>query len=177
MLGPEKVQDGDLLIGLEASGLHSNGFSLVRQALLEDAGLRLDETPRGLSRPLVEELLEPTRIYSPLILDLNSRGLIRAAAHITGGGLYENVPRVLPSGLGAVIDPGSWTVPPIFDLVREAAGASRDEMFYVLNMGVGMVLVVAKGDEEAVLSIAQRNGYRGWAIGEVGQGSGLTLRS
>ena len=177
MLGPDKVQEGDLLIGLESSGLHANGFSLVRKVLIENALFRLDQTPFGLWRPLGLELMEPTRIYSPLILDLNSRGLVHAAAHITGGGLYENVPRALPEGLGAVINTSSWTVPPIFDLVQEASGGSRDEMFHVLNMGIGMVLVVAKGNEDEVLSVAQQREYRGWVIGEVGQGSGLTLRS
>jgi phosphoribosylformylglycinamidine cyclo-ligase len=177
MLGPGRVEEGDILVGLESSGLHSNGFSLVRKVLLEDGPFRLDQTPFGFWRPLGLELMEPTRIYSPLILDLNARGLLHAAAHITGGGLYENVPRVLPAGLGAFIDSSSWTIPPIFDLVQEAAGGSHDDMFRVLNMGIGMVLAVAKGNEDEVLSVAQQSEYRGWVIGEVGQGSGLTLRS
>lgn len=175
MIGPGRVEEGDILIGLESSGLHSNGFSLVRKVLLDDGAYRLDQTPFGLWRPLGNELLEPTRIYSPLILALNAGGLLHAAAHITGGGLYENIPRSLPAGYGAEVDMATWTVPPIFDLVQQAASASRDEMFHVLNMGIGMVLVVPRGREDEVLTVAQAAEYRGWVIGKVVQGSGLTL--
>jgi phosphoribosylformylglycinamidine cyclo-ligase len=175
LLGPQKVEEGDLLVGLESSGLHSNGFSLIRRVLLEDGPLSLDQVPFGLWRPLGNELLEPTRIYVPLMLELNRRGLLHAAAHITGGGLYENLPRALPGGLGAVVDTSTWEVPPIFQLVQQAAGATTDEMFHILNMGIGMVLVVPEGREEEVLTAAQSMEVRGHVMGRVVAGSGLSL--
>ena len=110
-----------------------------------------------------------------LVIDLNARGLLHAASHITGGGLYENLPRVLPAGLGAHVDTASWMVPPIFDLVQQAAGASHDEMFHVLNMGIGMVLVAPAAHVDEVLAVAQADEYRAWVIGEVSSGDGLTL--
>src|SRR5207249_8047603 len=112
LLGPDRVEEGDLLIGLESSGLHSNGYSLVRR-WLESSGYFLRDRPEGLQRRLEDELLEPTRIYAPTVVKLAREGWIHAAAHITGGGLAENVPRALPEGLGAEIDRGSWPVPPI----------------------------------------------------------------
>ena len=140
LLGPHRVREGDALIGLASSGLHANGYSLVRSALLDR--YPLDATPPDLGRPLAEELLEPCVIYAPEVLELARDGLINAAAHITGGGFVENVPRALPPGLGALIRRGSWPEPAIFGLVRRASGASDDDMFSTFNMGVGMVLVV-----------------------------------
>ena len=174
MLGPDRVREGDVLIGLESSGLHSNGYSLVRKALTEEAGYRLDETPEELSRPLGEELLEPTRIYAPLVLDLARRGLVASAAHVTGGGLPENVPRALPDGLGAEIDTSAWSPPPIFDLVQHAASASQEEMFGTFNMGIGMVLVASP--ENDIVSMSDDSGVPAHAVGRVVRGSGVTLR-
>src|SRR2546430_11920474 len=127
LLGPDRVEDGDLLIGLESSGLHSNGYSLVRK-WLEDTSYFLRDRPDGLARRLEDELLEPTRIYAPTVLKLAGEGWVHAAAHITGGGLVENVPRALPEGLGAEIDRGSWPTQPIFELVGRETGSSVDDM-------------------------------------------------
>jgi phosphoribosylformylglycinamidine cyclo-ligase len=174
MLGPDRVVDGDVLVGLASSGLHSNGYSLVRRALLEDGGYSLeDELPR-LGRPLVDELLEPTRIYAPLVLELARAGLVHAAAHITGGGLVENVPRVLPAGLGAEVDTASWPVPPIFDLVREASGASEDDLRLTFNLGLGMVLVVPAGAADEVR--ARCGGVDAFAIGRIVEGGAIRIR-
>lgn len=167
MLGPHRVTEGDALIGLASSGLHSNGYSLVRHAILEQGGYRLDDELPRLGRPLVDELLEPTAIYAPLVLALASDGLVRAAAHVTGGGLPENLPRVLPAWLGAEVREGSWPVPPVFDLVREAAGASTEDMRATFNMGIGMVLVVPSDRISEVLERSTAAGTRAFEIGRV----------
>jgi phosphoribosylformylglycinamidine cyclo-ligase len=177
MLGPRRVTGGDALVGLASSGLHSNGYSLVRRALLEEGGYDLDDELPRLGRSLAEELLEPTAIYAPLVRSLASDGLVHAAAHITGGGLVENVPRALPEGLGATIHPGTWTPPPVFDLVAEAAGASRDDMFATFNMGVGMVLVVPEGSADDVIARAGARDTLAWRIGQVTAGVGVDLRA
>ncbi len=168
LLGPDRVSEGDVLIGLASSGLHANGFSLVRQALL--GRYELEDTPPGLTRPLGEELLEPCAIHVPVVLRLARAGLLHAAAHITGGGLTENVPRALPPGLGARVDLGSWTVPPVFDLIARTSGASPDDLYGTFNMGVGMVLVVAADRAPEVLEAA---GPGAAHIGEVVPGAGV----
>jgi phosphoribosylformylglycinamidine cyclo-ligase len=170
LLGPDRVRDGDVLVGLASSGLHANGFSLVRTALLER--YPLDQAPAGLGRTLAEELLEPCVIYAPEVLSLADDGLLHAAAHITGGGFVENIPRALPPGSGARIRRGSWPEPAIFELVREAASASDADMFSTFNMGVGMVLVVDPGDVEEIL---RRSQDRAFVIGEVVAGPGVDV--
>jgi phosphoribosylformylglycinamidine cyclo-ligase len=170
LLGPERVVEGDLLVGLASTGLHANGYSLVRSALLPAVGL--DERPAGLGRPLADELLEPCAIYAPAVVRLAKEGLLHAAAHITGGGLLENVPRALPRELGAAIERGSWPEHPIFGLMASHARASDGDMFSTFNMGVGMVLVVPPGAVDAVLDLAGHDAYR---IGSVTPGSGVRL--
>jgi phosphoribosylformylglycinamidine cyclo-ligase len=152
-IGAHRVREGDALVGLPSSGLHSNGFSLVRSALLGDAGYGLDDELPRLGRTLGDELLEPTRVYAPLVVDLVRARLLRAAVHVTGGGVPENVPRALPEGLGAEIDEAAWSVPPIFDLIRDASGATTRDMRATFNMGLGMVLVA---DRDAVEEITAR---------------------
>jgi len=138
----QKIQEGDSIIGLASSGLHSNGFSLVRTLLLEQLGMSLKEFVPSLDRNLEDELLMPTRIYVKTVLVLVKEYPIHGIAHITGGGLTDNIPRLLPKGLSAKIYRGSWDVPPIFNLVQEKGKISEPEMFRVLNMGIGLVLVV-----------------------------------
>ena len=154
MLGPHRVGAGDALIGLESSGLHSNGYSLVRRSLLQDAGYGLDEVLPRLGRPLVDDLLEPTAIYAPTVLELVRAGLVHAAVHVTGGGLPENLPRALPEGLSAEVAWRTWPVPAIFDLVGEVAGASEEDLRATFNLGVGMVLVVPEERADEVLARA-----------------------
>jgi phosphoribosylformylglycinamidine cyclo-ligase len=175
VLGPSRVAEDDALVGLASSGLHSNGYSLVRRTLLEDAGYRLDDELPRLGRRLADELLEPTAIYAPLVRSLARDRLVRAAAHVTGGGLVENVPRSLPEGLGAAVDPASWPVPPVFGLIAEAAGVDLAELRSVLNLGVGMVLVVGPGDVPEVLARAAAAGHPAFEIGRVVHGQGLRL--
>ena len=168
MLGPHRVRAGDVLIGLASSGLHSNGYSLVRRALIDEAGYGLDEVLPRIGRPLAEELLEPTAVYTPLVLQLARAGLVHAAAHVTGGGIPENLPRVLPEGLAAEVAWGSWPVPPIFDLVAELAGASERDLRATFNLGVGMVLVVPGDGTDEVLARAEDAGTAAFRIGSVG---------
>jgi phosphoribosylformylglycinamidine cyclo-ligase len=170
LLGPHRVHQNDVIVGLASTGLHANGYSLVRSALLP--ALDLGETPPGLDRPLADELLEPCAIYAPEVVSLARDGLIHAAAHVTGGGVFENLPRILPDGLGATIHRGAWPEQPIFGLVQEATGDSDDEMFATFNMGVGMLLLVAP---EAVEEVVARSGHEAFRIGEVSSPSGVHL--
>jgi len=137
------IVPGDLLIGLPSSGLHSNGFSLARKVLFEAAGYTVDSFVPELGRTVGEELLEPTRIYVKQVLPLVEAGLIKGMAHITGGGLVENPPRIFPTGIGAVIERKTWEVPPVFRLIQSKGQVPEGEMFRTFNMGIGMVLVVA----------------------------------
>jgi phosphoribosylformylglycinamidine cyclo-ligase len=169
LLGPHRVREGDILIGLPSSGLHANGYSLVRSALL--GRHRLDEVLPDLGRSLVDELLEPCAIYAIEVRALASDGLLHAAAHVTGGGLVENLPRALPKGLGAEIRRGSWLEPAVFALIKGAAGASDQDLFAIFNMGIGMVLVA---DRERSDEILERSaGAR--QIGVVNEQEGLRL--
>jgi phosphoribosylformylglycinamidine cyclo-ligase len=176
VLGPHRVRPGDELVGLLSSGLHSNGFSLVRRALLEGERARpLDAVDERLGRTLADELLEPTEIYVRALLALVGSGLIRSAAHVTGGGFVENVPRALPPELGARIDRSSWRVPPIFHVVAEAAAVQMEELYGVLNMGVGMVAVVPPGRSAEAVDVIATNGSPAVRIGEVTASPGLSL--
>jgi phosphoribosylformylglycinamidine cyclo-ligase len=170
LLGVHRVREGDVLIGLASSGLHANGYSLVRSTLLDRFDLA--ETPEGLVRPLADELLEPCAIDAPTVLALARADLLHAAAHVTGGGFVENVPRVMPPGLGAEVHRGSWPEPAIFSLVQRTGAIGDDDMFATFNMGIGMVLVVDQADEGEVL---RRNPDRAFAIGSVVAGPGLKV--
>jgi len=176
LLGPHRVREGDVLVSLASSGLHSNGFSMVRAALLADGAHVLRAVPEGFERPLADELLEPTAIYAPLVLSLAGDGLVSSAAHVTGGGLLENVARGLPEGLAAEIERGTWPVPPIFELVREAAGAKEDDMFATFNMGIGMALMVPADRVADVIGRATSAGTSAHAIGRVVPGAGVSFR-
>jgi phosphoribosylformylglycinamidine cyclo-ligase len=173
LLGAHRVVEGDALVGLASSGLHANGYSLVRRMLLDDAGYSLEDQLPRLGRTLADELLQPTAIYAPVVLRLARDRLIHAAAHVTGGGLVENVPRALPEDLAAEIRDGSWPVPPVFDLVREASGATIDDMRATFNMGLGMILVVPAESADEVVRGARAAGANASVIGRVVTGSGV----
>ncbi len=155
-----RCRKGDAVIGLASSGPHSNGYSLIRGVFSE----------KEIKAGLWKELLRPTRIYSSDILQVMKKVPIKAMAHITGGGFYDNIPRVVPEGLGVRIERGSWPVPPIFRKIQAAGGLEDHEMYKTLNMGVGMALVVAPGDVEACISSFGRLGCRSWKIGEIVKG-------
>ncbi len=145
--GPKNVQEGDVLLGIPASGIHSNGYSLVRKIF---ADFNLEETLPELNRPLIEELLEPTRIYVKDLLPLIKENKVKGIAHITGGGFYENLPRMFADHLAADIKEGSWEVLPIFKALEKYGKVSHDEMYQIFNMGIGMVLAVDPKEVEAV---------------------------
>ena len=167
VLGPERVRAGDAVVALASSGLHSNGYSLVRRVV---RGTPLDTVVPELGRTLGEELLEPTRIYALDCLALAAATEVHAYAHITGGGLAGNLARVLPPTLDAVVDRSSWTPAPIFELVGRLGPVSRPELERTLNMGVGMVAVLPDGDA-AVRLLADR-GVPAWVAGEIVPGTG-----
>ncbi|MBO8169138.1 MAG: phosphoribosylformylglycinamidine cyclo-ligase [Thermoanaerobacteraceae bacterium] len=144
------VRKGDVIIGIPSSGLHSNGYSLARKVLLHDDYGRLEQYVDELGCTLGEEMLKPTIIYVPVVLPLLDRINVKGMAHITGGGLVENVPRVLPQGLTVKFDFGSWPVPPIFKLIQQQGDVAEEEMYRTFNMGIGFVLIVAPEDVDRV---------------------------
>ncbi|QYC45432.1 Phosphoribosylformylglycinamidine cyclo-ligase [Nonomuraea coxensis DSM 45129] len=171
LLGPDRVRAGDVVLGLASSGVHSNGYSLVRHVLRE-AGLSLDAELPELGRPLGEELLEPTRIYSLDCLELARSVEVHAYAHITGGGVEGNLSRSLPPGLDAVLDRSSWTPPPIFDVLAGHGRVARQDMDRTFNLGVGMAAVVAPDAADAALRLLAERGLPAWVLGEIVEGSG-----
>ena len=170
VLNPESIVPGDVLIGLPASGLHSNGYSLARKVLLDVGRLKLDQQLPELGRSLGEELLEPTRIYAKITRGLFAKHLIKGAAHITGGGVTGNLPRILPEGRRAWINRGSWPVPPVFDLIQKIGRVSRDEMDRTFNNGLGMILVVGKQHVDGVTAMLKKMRERCFVIGEIKKG-------
>src|ERR1700728_2221992 len=176
LLGPDRVRPGDAVIAMASSGLHSNGFSLVRRVLSRPGGagrsLDLGATPPGLDRTLGEELLVPTRIYARDCLDLAAGCDVRAFAHVTGGGLALNLARVLPPHADAVLDRAAWQPQPVFGWLAERGGIAAEEMELVFNMGVGMVAVVGAHDADAALTLLASRGVPGRLIGEITEGSG-----
>lgn len=170
LIDGSRIQPGDALIGIRSSGVHSNGYSLVRKVLLADKGMKLDQYVEELGKTLGEELLTPTKIYVKPVLSLLEQVEIKGMAHITGGGFTENIPRILPAGTQAEIDYGSWPVPPIFSLVEELGQVSRGEMFRTFNMGVGLVLVVNNEDAISAIQTLRSLGEEADLIGRIGKG-------
>ena len=162
------ITEGDVLIGLPSTGVHSNGFSLVRKALFEQAGYTVEtRLPELGDRTLGDVLLTPTKIYVKALMPLFEAGLVHGVAHITGGGFIENVPRMLPEGLAARIELGSWPVPPIFDVIERAGSVDHMEMFNIFNMGIGMVVAVPADREDEVMNLLANAGEQGYRIGSV----------
>lgn len=166
----KNIAAGDVLIGLPSSGVHSNGFSLVRRVLAQ-SGLSLNDQLPGGSVTLGEALMAPTSIYVKQVLDLISKGGVKGIAHITGGGFTDNIPRVFPKGLGAFIYKDSWEVPTLFKWIQEAGRIEDAEMSRTFNMGIGMVLVMTEEASRRILEEGQHKAYR---IGEVVHGEGVS---
>jgi phosphoribosylformylglycinamidine cyclo-ligase len=166
MLNGSRIVPSDLLIGLPSNGLHTNGYTLARKVLLDKMRLDLLEKVDGVARPLGDELLRVHKNYQPVMATIPP-ARIKGAAHITGGGLIDNLPRILPTSCDAVIDTSSWTVPPIFRLIQRGGDVSREEMYQVFNMGIGMVLVSSKSNAAELLSRT-----KGKVIGQITSGSG-----
>jgi phosphoribosylformylglycinamidine cyclo-ligase len=171
LLGRDRVSPGDVVLALASSGLHANGFSLVRR-IIEVAGLDLDGEPAELGRPLGAELMTPTRIYARDCLALAGAADVKAFAHITGGGIAANMARVLPSGVDARLDRASWSPPPVFQVLAARGSVSAAEMERAFNMGVGMTAVVAAADAALALSVLAARGVPAWLLGEIVPGTG-----
>jgi phosphoribosylformylglycinamidine cyclo-ligase len=161
-----RVAMGDVLLALPSSGPHSNGYSLIRK-IIEVAGADIQSTQLD-GKPLADLLMAPTRIYvKPLLQLIRETGAVKAMAHITGGGLLENIPRVLPKGAGAAIDLTSWTRPAVFDWLQQQGNVDETEMHRVLNCGVGMVICVAADEAERALTVLREAGEQPWVIGRI----------
>ncbi|MEU0619072.1 phosphoribosylformylglycinamidine cyclo-ligase [Streptomyces albogriseolus] len=167
LLGADRIRSGDAVIAMASSGLHSNGYSLVRHVLLERAGLSLDARIDELGRTLGEELLEPTKIYSLDCLALIHTTEVHAFSHVTGGGLAANLARVIPDGLHATVDRSTWTPAPVFDLVGRTGSVERLELEKTLNMGVGMIAIVPQESVDVALTTLADRGVEAWVAGEI----------
>ncbi|MGV3488211.1 MAG: phosphoribosylformylglycinamidine cyclo-ligase [Tuberibacillus sp.] len=170
----ESIAEGDVLIGLASNGIHSNGYSLVRK-IMSEAGLNLQDSYQSTGKTLGEVLLAPTRIYVKPILELIKTFNINGMAHVTGGGFYENLPRMLPAGLGIRVKKGAWPVPSIFRTLQELGDLSEDDLYSTFNMGIGMVLAVHKEDADQVTRRLIELGEKAYKIGEVTSEQGLQL--
>lgn len=165
------IAPGDAIIGMRSSGVHSNGFSLVRKVLLEQAGLKLDDEVAELGGTLGSNLLTPTRIYVKSCLALIEKMEVKGFVHVTGGGFYDNIPRILPEGTAAQIEYGSWPVPPIFTLIEEKGAISKKDMFRTFNMGIGMIAIVKNENAVKAIHALEEAGESAFLIGRVTSGS------
>jgi phosphoribosylformylglycinamidine cyclo-ligase len=176
ILGPERVRAGDRVLALASSGLHSNGFSLVRRVLLQQAGMRLDAYVPELGKTLGEELLTPTRLYAKPVLSVIGATEVHAASHITGGGLAGNLARVIPEGLHVTLSRSTWSPPPVFGLVQRTGSISQPDLEAALNLGVGFALVLPAASVEPAKNVLRDCGIAAWDCGGVEEGGeGVTL--
>ena len=167
------VSPGDVLLGLASSGLHTNGYTLARRIVFDVMGLSADDEMPGTERPVADELLAVHRSYLRVLWPLLEAGSLQALAHITGGGIPGNLPRVLPAGLGAVVDRAAWDVPPVFRALQRGGGVDRFEMDRVFNMGIGMVAVVRPALADQVAAAIRGSGLDVWILGQVEPGEGV----
>lgn len=167
----EKVKAGDVILGLPSSGVHSNGYSLVRKIVFDVKGFKGDEYIDELGKTIGEELLTPTRLYPKSCLPLIEKFDIHGMVHVTGGGYYENIPRALPENMGAEIDAASWPVPPIFNLLKEWGNVDWHEMYRTFNMGIGMIIIASAEEAEKIKADLQARNEVVYEIGKVTQGS------
>ena len=166
------IAPGDVLIGIPSSGLHTNGYSLARRIAFETAGLRVDSAIPELGTTIGDALLVPHRSYLPLVRPLLDSGLIKGMAHITGGGITDNLPRILPEGAEAVVERSAWRVPPIFEWLQRTGRVPDDDMMRTFNMGIGLVIVIARADTDALLTRLHEAGERGaGVIGAIREGA------
>lgn len=173
VLDGSRIQEGDMLLGLASSGLHTNGYTLARRIVFDVMGLSVQDELPGTGRSVADELLAVHRSYLPVLWPLLGEGRVQGLAHITGGGIPGNLPRVLPQGLGAVVDRGAWEVPGVFRTLQEAGRVDRFEMDRVFNMGIGMLVVVRPDDARAVAGAVREAGVEGWNVGTIERGQGV----
>lgn len=168
--GPRNVKAGDLAVGLASSGLHTNGYSLARKVLLDVAGLQLDQYIPEIGKVLGDELMAPHRCYAPAVLPILEEFEVHAMAHITGGGFYDNLPRVLPADCQITIERRSWVAPPVFQFIQDTGGIADFEMHRTFNMGIGLIIIVARHRAIEVVARLEELGECAWIIGEVHKG-------
>ncbi|WP_121610195.1 phosphoribosylformylglycinamidine cyclo-ligase [Mesobacillus foraminis] len=171
-----EIKSGDALIGLSSSGIHSNGYSLVRKVFLEDGGYKLDQHVEEFGCTLGDELLRPTKIYVKPLLSALEKFSLKGIAHITGGGFIENIPRMLPEGLGAEIQEGSWEIPPVFTLLESAGSLDREEMYNIFNMGIGMVVAAPAEQAQEIIRHFESCGEKACQIGSVTDQAGVNVK-
>ena len=169
------IKEGDVLIGLASSGVHSNGFSLVRK-LFGETKEKVDVFDARLGKTYGEALLTPTRIYVKTILSLMQRVNLKGVAHITGGGFIENIPRIFPKGIGCEINLKSYPLPALFEIIKEKSGLDSEQLYNTFNMGIGMVVAVAKEDEQKTLDALKELGEDAYVIGKTVKGEGVILK-
>jgi len=167
LIDGSEIRVGDRIIGIASTGLHSNGFSLARRVLFEEGKLHPEDIIESLDECLGLALLKPTKIYVKSILNLNKNFNIRGIVHITGGGFTDNIPRIVPGPCRAVIRKGSWSVPPIFDLIQRVGGVDEEEMLRVFNMGIGMIIIVAEMDHAEILERLEKLGEKAYDLGVI----------
>ena len=175
LIDGSKVKVGDVLIGIQSSGVHSNGFSLVRKIVLKDCKLDLQEYYEELGGKLGDVLLTPTRLYVVPVLDVLHNVDVHAICHITGGGFDENIPRALREGQGVAVDEKKWEKPPIFDFLEKHGKVPHREMFNIFNMGIGMILMADAKDKDTIISILEKHGEKAFVIGEVTDKEGVDI--
>lgn len=173
----ENVVEDDVLVGIASSGIHSNGYSLVRKIVLEDQGYEIDDKIAGYEEfgTVGEALLEPTKIYAKPVLEMHKELDVHSMGHITGGGFYENLPRMLPEGLAAEVTLGSWEVLPVFKMLKEKGELTDKDLYSVFNMGVGFVVALPEADAEKAIEIAAAHGEKAFKIGRVIAGEGVAF--
>lgn len=174
----EKIAEGDVLVGLASSGVHSNGYSLVRKIVFADNSYAVDAVVEGYEDlgPIGEALLVPTKIYAKQVLAILDEADVHGMAHVTGGGFYENLPRMMPEGLATEIDLGSWPVLRIFEFLKEKGQLADKDLYNVFNMGIGYVLAVPAEEAEKIVAIAEANGEKAYKIGRVVKGEGVVFK-
>lgn len=173
VLDGRDIREGDVLLGLASTGLHTNGYTLARRIVFDVMGLAVGDELPGTGRSVADELLSVHRSYLPVLWPLLEAGRVRGLAHITGGGIPGNLPRVLPEGLGAVVDRAAWEVPPVFRTLQDAGRVDRFEMDRVFNMGIGMLVVVRPDDADDVARSVRAAGTEVWSVGQVESGKGV----
>ena len=171
LITPARVKAGDVLLGLPSSGVHSNGYSLVRKIVFEHKGFKGDEYIEELGQTIGEELLTPTRLYPRICLPLIREFDIHGMVHITGGGFYENIPRALPDHMGAEVNGAAWTIPPVFRLLQEWGNVDWTEMYRTFNMGIGMVLIVSSDEADRITAQLNAQSETVYHIGHVTEGA------
>jgi phosphoribosylformylglycinamidine cyclo-ligase len=169
------IQEGDVVIGLPSSGLHSNGFSLVRKLYFDKLGLSVTDYIEELGMTLGEALITPTKIYTQACEAVSTDIEIKGILHITGGGFFENIPRIIPEGLGVEISLGTWEIPPIINHIQLSGNIEQDDMYATFNMGIGMMMITSEGESFKVISRLSRIGEKASVVGKIIQGSGVTL--